>query len=255
MDLTNVAGYWEANAENWTRFSRAGYDVYRDALNTPAFLAMLPPGAQILELGTGGGQDAAFMLEQGFAVIPTDGSPELAAEAEKARIMAAAEADAKRLRVEAERQIAAEIERARRELRTGVIEAAVAAADATLRRSIAADDQKKMAEKYVADVEYRDVERPAAEVEHGDLFVLLLVESVGERGGGGLVDDAHPLLVLLAVFSFDFPFGVEPGNLGGVDSRLALCVIKVRGDGDDRFAHGVTEVGLGGFLQFAQDQR
>ena len=77
------------------------------------------------------------------------------AEAEKARIIAAAEADAKRLRVEAERQIAAEIERARRELRTGVIEAAVAAADATLRKSIAADDQKKMAEKYVADVEHR----------------------------------------------------------------------------------------------------
>lgn len=77
------------------------------------------------------------------------------AEADKARIIATAEADAERLRVEAERQIAAEIERARRELRTGVIEAAVAAADAALRKNIAADDQKRMAERYVSDVEHR----------------------------------------------------------------------------------------------------
>jgi F-type H+-transporting ATPase subunit b len=75
------------------------------------------------------------------------------AEQEKARIIALAEADAKRLREEAERQIANEIDAARRELRRGVIEAAVGAADATLRKNIAADDQRKMAERYVADVE------------------------------------------------------------------------------------------------------
>ena len=77
------------------------------------------------------------------------------AEVDKARIMAAAEADAKRLKEDAERQIAAEIESARRELRRGVIEAAVAAAEASLKKNIAADDQRKMAEKYVADVEAR----------------------------------------------------------------------------------------------------
>lgn len=77
------------------------------------------------------------------------------AEKEKARIMALAEADAKRLKLEAERQIAAEIDAARRELRRGVIEAAVAAADATVRQHIGADDQRKMAERYVADVELR----------------------------------------------------------------------------------------------------
>jgi F-type H+-transporting ATPase subunit b len=77
------------------------------------------------------------------------------AEAEKARIIAAAEADAKRLKEEAERQIAAEIERARRELRRGVIEAAVATAQDSLKKNIAADDQRKMAERYVADVEAR----------------------------------------------------------------------------------------------------
>jgi SAM-dependent methyltransferase len=48
-----------------------------------AFLARLQPGAGILELGCGGGQDASLMLAAGFDVTPTDGSPGLAAEAEK----------------------------------------------------------------------------------------------------------------------------------------------------------------------------
>jgi cyclopropane fatty-acyl-phospholipid synthase-like methyltransferase len=48
-----------------------------------AFLAALPAGAAILELGCGGGQDAAYMLSRGFDVTPTDGSAELAREAEK----------------------------------------------------------------------------------------------------------------------------------------------------------------------------
>jgi cyclopropane fatty-acyl-phospholipid synthase-like methyltransferase len=47
------------------------------------FLAALPPGATILELGSGGGDDAAFMLSQGFDIHPTDASPELAAEASR----------------------------------------------------------------------------------------------------------------------------------------------------------------------------
>ena len=42
----------------------------------------------------------------------------------------------------------------------------------------------------VADLEYRDVERPAAKVIDRDLLLFLLVHAVGERGRGGLVDDA-----------------------------------------------------------------
>jgi F0F1-type ATP synthase membrane subunit b/b' len=75
------------------------------------------------------------------------------AEAEKARIIAAAEEQAKRLKADAERQIAAEIDRARLELRRGVIEAAVASAQELLQKQIGADDQRKMAESYVAGVE------------------------------------------------------------------------------------------------------
>jgi SAM-dependent methyltransferase len=42
------------------------------------FLALLPPGAAILELGCGAGSDSAEMLARGYDVSPTDGSPELA---------------------------------------------------------------------------------------------------------------------------------------------------------------------------------
>lgn len=47
------------------------------------FLALLPPGATILELGCGAGADSAQMLAGGFDVYPTDGSPEMAHEASR----------------------------------------------------------------------------------------------------------------------------------------------------------------------------
>jgi 2-polyprenyl-3-methyl-5-hydroxy-6-metoxy-1,4-benzoquinol methylase len=46
------------------------------------FLQRLPAGASILELGCGGGDNAAFMVDRGFAVEPTDGVAEIAAIAE-----------------------------------------------------------------------------------------------------------------------------------------------------------------------------
>jgi SAM-dependent methyltransferase len=53
------------------------------ARHLPAFLERLQPGARILELGCGGGRDAHFMLEKGFNVDATDGTPEIAAQAEQ----------------------------------------------------------------------------------------------------------------------------------------------------------------------------
>ena len=73
----------------------------------------------------------------------------------------------------------------------------------------------------LADFEDRDVERAAAEVVDGDRLVLLLVEAVGERRRGRLVDDAHHF---------------EAGNLPGVLGRLALRVVEVGRHGDDRLA-------------------
>ena len=47
------------------------------------FLEGLPAGASVLELGCGGGRDAEEMLRLGYAVTPSDGSPAMAAEAER----------------------------------------------------------------------------------------------------------------------------------------------------------------------------
>lgn len=45
------------------------------------FLAALPARGDVLELGCGGGDDTLAMRRQGFNVRPTDGTPEMAAEA------------------------------------------------------------------------------------------------------------------------------------------------------------------------------
>ncbi len=47
-----------------------------------AFADLLPPGGTILELGSGAGEDSAWLIERGFAVTPTDGSVAMAREAE-----------------------------------------------------------------------------------------------------------------------------------------------------------------------------
>lgn len=65
------------------------------------FLDRLPDGAEILELGCGGGRDAAHMIARGFAVDPTDGVVEIAAQAEArigrpVRVMRFGELDAAR---------------------------------------------------------------------------------------------------------------------------------------------------------------
>lgn len=48
-----------------------------------SFLARLPRGARILELGCGGGRDAQAMIAAGFDVEPTDGVSEIARRAEE----------------------------------------------------------------------------------------------------------------------------------------------------------------------------
>ena len=94
-------------------------------------------------------------------------------------------------------------------------------------------------EDALADLEHRDVEGPAAQVEDEDGLVgVLLVEPVGQRGGRRLVDDAQHL---------------EAGDGAGFLGRRALRVVEVRGHGDDRLGHGVAEIRLGVPLQLAQD--
>jgi SAM-dependent methyltransferase len=77
MDPLDVAAHWEANAETWSRQARAGLDVYRDALNTPAFLAMLPPvaGLEGLDLGCGEGANTRRLAERGARMRAIDIAP------------------------------------------------------------------------------------------------------------------------------------------------------------------------------------
>jgi SAM-dependent methyltransferase len=70
--------------EKTLQFYRSNAQSYADWAKAPStrlrgFLALLPPGASILELGCGAGNHSAVMLEAGFAVRATDGSPEMAA--------------------------------------------------------------------------------------------------------------------------------------------------------------------------------
>jgi SAM-dependent methyltransferase len=65
------------------QFYRRNAQAYADWAKAPStrltrFLALLAPGASILELGCGAGNHSAAMLAGGFCVRPTDGSPEMA---------------------------------------------------------------------------------------------------------------------------------------------------------------------------------
>ncbi|MEQ1409551.1 class I SAM-dependent methyltransferase [Neorhizobium sp. Rsf11] len=77
MDAKTVAAHWEGNAETWTIYSRAGHDKYRDALNTPAFLEMLPPvaGLKGLDLGCGEGTNTRAVARLGARMTGLDIAP------------------------------------------------------------------------------------------------------------------------------------------------------------------------------------
>jgi ubiquinone/menaquinone biosynthesis C-methylase UbiE len=74
MDHDQVRKYWEKNAPAWTELSRAGYDTYRDHLNTPAFLQSLPDvsGLSGLDLGCGEGYNTRLLAERGANVTALD---------------------------------------------------------------------------------------------------------------------------------------------------------------------------------------
>ncbi len=90
MDSTDVAACWEANAETWTRHARAGYDLYRDALNTPAFLAELPPVAGLdgLDIGCGEGSNTRKLAEAGGSMVAVDIAPTFIRHAQEAEAAA-----------------------------------------------------------------------------------------------------------------------------------------------------------------------
>lgn len=69
-----VKKYWSNNAEAWTELTRAGYDVYRDNLNTPAFLDILPnvSGLVGLDIGCGEGHNTRLLKKKGAEMFGVD---------------------------------------------------------------------------------------------------------------------------------------------------------------------------------------
>ncbi|EJU09885.1 putative NAD-specific glutamate dehydrogenase [Sphingomonas sp. LH128] len=92
-------------------------------------------------------------------------------------------------------------------------------------------------EHAVADFQNRDVEGAAAEVVDRDRLAVLLVEAIGQRRSGRLVDDAQHF---------------ETGDLAGVLGRLALGVVEIRGNGDDRLRDRLAQIRFGGFLHLLE---
>jgi ubiquinone/menaquinone biosynthesis C-methylase UbiE len=74
MERPDTRALWSANAAAWTDLTRAGFDVYRDLVNTPAFFALLPPidGLRCLDLGCGEGHNTRLLADQGGNVVALD---------------------------------------------------------------------------------------------------------------------------------------------------------------------------------------
>mmetsp|Transcript_7804 Transcript_7804/g.19260 ORF Transcript_7804/g.19260 Transcript_7804/m.19260 type:complete len:321 (-) Transcript_7804:66-1028(-) len=90
------------------------------------------------------------------------------------------------------------------------------------------------------DLEYRDIKRAAAQVVDGDHLPVLLVQSIRQRRGGGLVDD---------------PEHLEARDLAGVLGRLPLRVVEVGGHSDDGVSDWSAEVRLGRLFHLPQNER
>lgn len=74
MGEIDTGAEWEANAAAWIEMSRAGSDVYRDLVNTPAFLGMLPDvtGLRCLDLGCGEGHNTRLLSDLGARLTALD---------------------------------------------------------------------------------------------------------------------------------------------------------------------------------------
>ena len=85
-----------------------------------------------------------------------------------------------------------------------------------------------------------NIESTATQVENEDIALTLdlLVETVGDGGSSGLVNDTED---------------VKAGNETGVLGSLTLRVVEVGRDRDNGVVDGTTEVGLGGLTHLSED--
>jgi len=77
MDHREAGRYWERNAAAWTLLARQGWDVYRDFVNTPAFLRLLPDvaGLRGLDVGCGEGHNTRLFRDRGAQMFAVDIAP------------------------------------------------------------------------------------------------------------------------------------------------------------------------------------
>ncbi|ADI04037.1 putative NAD-specific glutamate dehydrogenase [Streptomyces bingchenggensis BCW-1] len=92
----------------------------------------------------------------------------------------------------------------------------------------------------LADLQQRDIEGAAAEVEDQDGLVVLLVQAIRQGGGRRLVDD---------------PQYLQAGDLARLLGGGALGVVEVRRDGDHRVRDVLAEVALRVTLELLQHTR
>ena len=74
MGKTHSGAEWDTNAPAWIEMSRAGADRYRDLVNTPGFLDVLPSvdGLQVLDVGSGEGHNTRLLRELGARLTALD---------------------------------------------------------------------------------------------------------------------------------------------------------------------------------------
>ena len=74
MDEQTVGQYWDGNAAAWIEGVRSGYDIYREHINNPAFLEMLPDikGWRVLDVGCGEGCHTRQLAERGASLTGID---------------------------------------------------------------------------------------------------------------------------------------------------------------------------------------
>ena len=92
----------------------------------------------------------------------------------------------------------------------------------------------------VVELEHRGVEGAAAQVVDEHALLELAAEAIGERGGGGLVEDA---------------LHVEAREPARLAHRLALAVVVIGGHGDDRAGDLLAQLVLRHLAHLAQDER
>ena len=96
-------------------------------------------------------------------------------------------------------------------------------------------------ENTTLDVQKRDIESTTTKIVDEDVPLLVRLsgtETVGDSGGGRLVDDTE---------------NVEASNGTGVLGGLTLVVVEVGGDGDDGLLDLLAELGLSDLLHLDED--